>query len=120
MAARGSASSGESYFDGHKLGSGQRKFLVFLAIAYAFDQMDMLLFSKIAPVMIAQYGWTMQQVANCNSVGLIGMFCGAVFGGWMADKIGVYRFYGSAFLYGIWYPWDGDHSDGLYFGIDAH
>lgn len=81
-------SSEKSFFDGQKIGSVHRKFLVLVALAYVFDQMDVTNFGYAAPVLIKHYGWTMQQVASVNSYNMIGMCLGALFGGWLADKIG--------------------------------
>lgn len=78
----------KAFFDGYKISIIQKKFLVIAAFAYVFDQMDVINFGFVAPVLIKNYGWTMQQVANVNSFNMFGMFLGAIFGGWLADKIG--------------------------------
>lgn len=84
----GNVSGGGSFFDGRGISPSQKKFLWIAALAYAFDQMDIMNFGFIAPVLIKSYGWTMQQVANVNSYNLFGMFFGALCGGWLADRIG--------------------------------
>jgi len=78
----------KTFFDGQKIGLSHKKFLYISALAYVFDQMDVINFGFVAPVLIKNYGWTMQQVANVNSFNMFGMFLGALFGGWLADKIG--------------------------------
>ncbi|UWG98370.1 MFS transporter [Dehalobacter sp. DCM] len=76
------------YFDGSKIGSIQRKFLWLAAICYVFDQMDLVTFTNVAPVLMKSWHLTMSQIAQVNSANLWGMFFGAIFGGWLADKIG--------------------------------
>lgn len=82
------SAGGKNFFDGHKIGLVQKRFLILSAWAYAFDQMDIMNFGMIAPTLMKQYGWTMQQIANVNSYNMFGMLFGALFGGWLADKIG--------------------------------
>lgn len=84
----GNASSGPTYFDGHKINGIQRRFLWLTALVYVFDQMDNSTFQNVAPTLIKKYGITTQQIGDINFYNFFGMFLGAVFGGWLADKIG--------------------------------
>lgn len=76
------------YFDGYKLGKVQKRFLYIAAIAYMFDQVDAALFSYVAPVLIQNWGLSLEKVAQLNSLTFLGMFFGGFLGGWMSDKIG--------------------------------
>jgi MFS transporter, putative metabolite:H+ symporter len=80
----------DSYFDNAPIGNVQKKFLWFSAMAYFFDQMDLTTFSLVAPKLMTSPVWkmTMQQNGMINFVSFFGMFLGAVFAGWMSDKIG--------------------------------
>jgi Arabinose efflux permease len=84
----GSTQGGASYFDGLKIGLTQKRFLWLAAIYYIFDQTDLQTFSLAAPSLIKTWGITPAQIANVNSLGFLGMFFGAVFGGWLSDLIG--------------------------------
>jgi len=88
--AEKTVSSENNYFDNAPIGRAQKKFLWFSAIAYFFDQMDLTTFSLVAPKLMSSPAWkmTMQQNGMINFVGFFGMFLGAVFSGWMSDKLG--------------------------------
>ncbi|NLI11059.1 MFS transporter [Pelotomaculum propionicicum] len=80
--------SSNQYFDNAPIGKVQKKFLWFAAIAYFFDQMDNNTFSYVAPKLREVMGLTMKQIGDINALAFLGMFFGAIFGGWLADKIG--------------------------------
>lgn len=80
--------TGPTYFDGTKLSSSHKRMLWLAAICYMFDQMDTGTFAYAAPVLVKNWGLTMDQIAQVNSYGLVGMFLGATVGGWVSDKIG--------------------------------
>ncbi|AET67719.1 arabinose efflux permease family protein [Desulfosporosinus orientis DSM 765] len=84
----GSTVNGAAFFDGREISRCQRQFLWIAALAYAFDQVDIMNFAFASPVLMKSYGWTMENVARVNSSNMIGMFFGALFGGWIADRIG--------------------------------
>lgn len=84
----GITQGGKSYFDGIKIGLSQKKFLWLAAIYYVFDQADQTTFSLAAPSLIKNWQLTTQQIGNINSLGFLGMFFGALFGGWLSDLIG--------------------------------
>ncbi|UWG98388.1 MFS transporter [Dehalobacter sp. DCM] len=84
----GNASGGATYFDGHKINNTQRRFLWVTAFVYVFDQMDNATFQNAAPTLMKRYGITAQQIGDINFYNFFGAFIGAVFGGWLADKIG--------------------------------
>lgn len=82
------ANAGPSYFDGTKIGKTQKRFLYLAALIYVFDQADNGTFTYAVPSLIKNWGITTQQIAHINSLNYFGMFLGAVFGGWLADKLG--------------------------------
>lgn len=84
------AGSGNNYFDNEPIGREQKKFLCFSAIAYFFDQMDLMTFALVAPKLMESSAWkmTMEQNGMINFMGFFGMFLGAVFAGLMSDKFG--------------------------------
>ncbi|AET66904.1 arabinose efflux permease family protein [Desulfosporosinus orientis DSM 765] len=84
----GNSKGTKTFFDGHPIGSAHKRFLIIASLAYVFDQMNVINFGFIGPILMKNYGWTMQQFANVNSFNMLGMFIGALFGGWLADKIG--------------------------------
>jgi Sugar phosphate permease len=79
---------GSSYFEGIKVGSSHKKFLWLIAVAYIFDQVDNATFSYAAPSLLKYLNFTREQIANINSCNYFGMFLGAIFGGWLSDRIG--------------------------------
>ncbi|MGB9858541.1 MAG: MFS transporter [Moorellaceae bacterium] len=88
MASAGGIQAGLGYFDGVKLSSLHKRIMLLVAVCYMFDQMDTNTFAYAAPVLRETWGVTMEQIAQVNSYYLWGMFMGAVFGGWLADKMG--------------------------------
>lgn len=86
--ARSVGDGGPTYFDGVKIGISQKKFLWLIALAYIFDQVDNGTFSYAAPSLIKYLNFTKEQIASINSFNYFGMFLGAIFGGWLSDKIG--------------------------------
>lgn len=85
---RGLVQGGSTYFDGVKIGTLHTRMLWLCAVCYMFDQMDTSTFAYAAPVLVKTWGVTMEQIAQVNSYNFVGMFIGAVCGGWLADKIG--------------------------------
>lgn len=81
-------SSGVSYFDGAKMSFAHLRMLFLCAVCYMFDQMDTNIFSYAAPVLRENWGVTVEQIAQVNSYYYLGMFIGAVAGGWIADRFG--------------------------------
>lgn len=76
------------YFDGYKIGKAQKFFLVIAALTYAFDLMDMSIFSICSPILMAQYGLSNEDISSLTFLFFIGSFLGSIAGGVMADKIG--------------------------------
>jgi putative MFS transporter len=64
------------------------KFLIVLALAYAFDQMDLFTFSFVAPALTKHWGVSMEWIGLVNSCTFVGMLFGCWFGGWLSDVIG--------------------------------
>lgn len=80
--------AGNSYMDNAKMGKEHFKFLILLAFAYAFDQMDLYMFSFVAPALTKHWGASMEWIGVVNSVTFVGMLFGCWFGGWASDKFG--------------------------------
>lgn len=76
------------YLDNAKMGKEHFKFLVLLALAYAFDQMDLFTFSFVAPALTKYWGVSLEWIGLVNSCTFVGMLFGCWFGGWMSDTIG--------------------------------
>lgn len=74
--------------DNAKLGKEHYKFLILLALAYAFDQMDLFTFSFVAPALTKHWGVSMEWIGLVNSCTFVGMLFGCWFGGWLSDTIG--------------------------------
>lgn len=74
--------------DNAKLGKEHYKFLILLALAYAFDQMDLFTFSFVAPALTKHWGVSMEWIGLVNSCTFVGMLFGCWFGGWLSDMIG--------------------------------
>lgn len=79
---------GNSYMDNAKMGKEHFKFLILLALAYAFDQMDLYMFSFVAPALTKHWGVSMEWLGVVNSVTFVGMLFGCWFGGWASDRFG--------------------------------
>lgn len=75
------------------------KFLIILALAYAFDQMDLFTFSFVAPALTKHWGVSMQWIGFVNSCTFVGMLFGCWFGGWLSDVIGRRK----AFLFSVFF-----------------
>ena len=77
------------YFDGmEKLGKTHKHFLIIATIAYFFDQMDMGMFSYIAPSIMADLGYDQSHLAIISSMSFWGMAFGGIFAGWLGEKMG--------------------------------
>lgn len=77
-----------SYFDGVKISSAHRRMLFLAALCYMFNDMDTGTFSYAAPVLVKTWGLTLDQIAQISSLSYLGMFAGAIVGGFLADKLG--------------------------------
>lgn len=80
--------SGNHYLDNAPIGKEHYKFLVLLALAYAFDQMDLFTFSFVAPALTKYWGVSMEWIGLVNSCTFVGMLFGCWFGGWLSDVAG--------------------------------
>lgn len=78
----------ENYLDDAPMCKEHYKFLIILALAYAFDQMDLFTFSFVAPALTKHWGVSMEWIGLVNSCTFIGMLFGCWFGGWLSDVIG--------------------------------
>lgn len=77
-----------SYFDGVPLKSKHLKIVLLIAMGLLFDMMDNYNFSFVAPTLMKNWGITMEQVGQINSIFFIGMLIGSLFGGFISDRIG--------------------------------
>ncbi|WP_019849262.1 MFS transporter [Desulfitobacterium sp. PCE1] len=77
-----------SYFDGVKVTSKHLKIVLLIAMGLLFDMMDNYNFSFVAPTLMKNWGITMEQVGQINSMFFIGMLVGSLFGGFISDHIG--------------------------------
>ncbi|MFC7391713.1 MFS transporter [Scopulibacillus cellulosilyticus] len=68
--------------------SFHRKALFALAFIYFFEFADLNTFSFAAPALIKSWGLSVSTVAVITSTTFLGMFIGATFGGWFADRLG--------------------------------
>ena len=81
--------AGNNYFDGMtKLGKPHKHFLWIAAVCYFFDQMDMQLFGYITPSLMSDLGFTLEQIAQMNSMSFLGMCLGGFFAGLIATRVG--------------------------------
>ena len=70
------------------ISSVHRIVIVGLAFAYFFDIGDINTFAYAAPALIKAMGLSVSSIAMITSLSFLGMFLGAVTGGWFADKVG--------------------------------
>ena len=75
------------------------KCLILLALAYAFDQMDLFTFSFVAPALTKHWGVSLEWIGWVNSGTFVGMLFGCWFGGWLSDVIGRRK----AFLFSVFF-----------------
>jgi Arabinose efflux permease len=87
------------YLDDARMCSEHYKFLIILALAYAFDQMDLFTFSFVAPALTKHWGVSMEWIGFVNSCTFVGMLFGCWFGGWLSDVIGRRK----AFLFSVFF-----------------
>ena len=85
------------YLDDARMCTEHYKFLIILALAYAFDQMDLFTFSFVAPALTKHWGVSMEWIGLVNSCTFVGMLFGCWFGGWLSDIIGRKK----TFLYSV-------------------
>lgn len=87
------------YLDDAKMGKEHYKFLIILALAYAFDQMDLFTFSYVAPALTKYWDASMEWIGLVNSCTFVGMLFGCWFGGWLSDTFGRKK----AFLFSVFF-----------------
>ncbi|WP_407311435.1 MFS transporter [Desulfosporosinus sp. SB140] len=87
------------YLDEARMCFEHYKFLIILALAYAFDQMDLFTFSFVAPALTKHWGVSMEWIGIVNSCTFVGMLFGCWFGGWLSDVIGRRK----AFLFSVFF-----------------
>jgi MFS transporter, putative metabolite:H+ symporter len=62
--------------------------LFVVSFAYFFEFADTNTFSVAAPKLLKTWHLSIHAIANITSISFLGMFVGAVVGGWLADKLG--------------------------------
>lgn len=62
--------------------------LIVISFAYFFEFADTNTFSVVAPKLLKTWHLSIHTIANITSISFLGMFVGAVVGGWIADKLG--------------------------------
>lgn len=81
--------TGATYFDCMtKFGKTHKHFLIIATIAYFFDQMDMGMFSYVAPAIMADLGYDQAHLATISSMSFWGMCFGGLIAGWMGERFG--------------------------------
>ncbi len=83
--------------DEAKLSKEHFKFVIILALAYAFDQLDLFTFSYVAPALTNFWGVSLDWIGLVNSFTFVGMLIGCWIGGWLSDAIGRKK----AFLFSV-------------------
>ena len=77
-----------TYFDGYKMSSAQTKVIWICGLVYAFELLDMTIFSFVSPVLTGRFGLTVDDLATLNMILFFSMFLGSYIGGYLGDKIG--------------------------------
>lgn len=70
------------------LGKFHWRLLILTMLGWAFDSMDTGIVAFVLAKMIESWKLTSAQIGYIGSIGLVGMACGAVLSGWLADKMG--------------------------------
>jgi putative MFS transporter len=70
------------------IGSFQKRIMWLVAYAYFFELGDLNNFGFVAPELRVQWGMSISTVGLVTSSAFVGMFVGAISGGWISDKIG--------------------------------
>lgn len=70
-----------SNFDGVQVKSKHLKIVILIAMGLLFDMMDNYNFSYVAPTLMKEWGITVQQVGQYNSLFFLGMLFGSLVGG---------------------------------------
>ncbi len=92
--------SGPTYFDGLKMSKKQKTFMILLIAGTLFEQMDLYIFSMLAPALMKLWHLTVTQVGQVQGAFAVGAVLGALVFGWMADKKGRKLAMGIAILLG--------------------
>lgn len=70
------------------IGSFQKRIMWLVAYVYFFELGDLNNFGFVAPELRVQWGLSISTIGLVTSSAFIGMFVGAISGGWVSDKIG--------------------------------
>ena len=57
-----------TYFDGYKMSSAQTKVIWICGLVYAFELLDMTIFSFVSPVLTGRFGLTVDDLATLNMI----------------------------------------------------
>lgn len=70
------------------IGSFQKRIMWLIAYVYFFELGDLNNFGFVAPELRVQWGMSISTVGLVTSSAFLGMFVGAISGGWISDRIG--------------------------------
>lgn len=79
---------GPTYFDGLKMSSKQKVFMILLITGTFLEQIDLYNFAMLAPALMKVWNLTVQQVGRIHGAFALGAALGCLFFGWFADKKG--------------------------------
>lgn len=85
---QGTRHSAASRLDRLPIGSFQKRIMWLVAYVYFFELGDLNNFGFVAPELRSQWGMSISTVGLVTSAAFIGMFIGAISGGWISDRIG--------------------------------
>jgi putative MFS transporter len=81
------------------LGRFHWRLLVLTMVGWAFDSMDTGIVAFVVATMTKSWHLTSGQSGNILSIGLVGMACGAILSGWMADLMGRKRLFAATLVF---------------------
>jgi MFS transporter, putative metabolite:H+ symporter len=85
---QGARNSAAARLDRLPIGSFQKRVMWLTAYVFFFELGDLNNFAFAAPELQKQWKLSIDTIGLITSAAFIGMFVGAIFGGWFADKVG--------------------------------
>jgi MFS transporter, putative metabolite:H+ symporter len=92
--------SAAAYLDSLAITSFHRRALWLLSFIFFFELGDINTFSFVAPALLKFWGVSVSMISFIVSATFVGMFIGAVTGGWFSDKVGRKR---ALIITTVWY-----------------
>ena len=80
------------------LGKFHWRLLILMMLGWAFDSMDTGIVAFVLAKMISSWGLTSAQIGYIGSIGLVGMACGALISGRLADMMGRKRLFATTLV----------------------